>query len=156
MTKAMQNSFRVFEQALSLLPHGPEFRFVDRLTELDPGISGIGEYTLRGDEPFIRGHFPGQPIMPGVLMIEAAAQMAGVVAQSDPKQTPLSDLKLTAVRSAKILGAAKPGETMGIHAHIDGRLENLIQAGSKITVNDRLILSVHLVLSGQTARVRAE
>ncbi|MFA6547132.1 MAG: beta-hydroxyacyl-ACP dehydratase, partial [Limisphaerales bacterium] len=71
-------------QALAFLPHGPEFRFVDRLTVLEPGVRGEGEYTVRGDEPFLRGHFPGDPMMPGVLLVEAAAQLAGIVAQSDP------------------------------------------------------------------------
>lgn len=75
-------------QALRALPHGPEFRFLDRLLALDPGRSGRAEYTLRGDEPFLRGHFPGQPLLPGVLLIEAAAQLAGVVAQSDPDVPP--------------------------------------------------------------------
>ncbi|MST95403.1 MAG: hypothetical protein EXS33_09100 [Pedosphaera sp.] len=70
--------------ALASLPHGPEFRFLDRLLRLDPGQSGAGEYTVRRDEPFLRGHFPGQPMMPGVLLVEAAAQLAGTVAQSDP------------------------------------------------------------------------
>ena len=65
--------------ALSFLPHGPEFRFVDRLSALEPGASGAAEFTLRGDEPFLRGHFPGEPLMPGVLLVEAVAQLAGVV-----------------------------------------------------------------------------
>ena len=73
------------DQALKQLPHGPEFRFLDRLTRLDPGKSGSGEYRLRGDEPFLRGHFPGAPIFPGVLLLEAAAQLAGTVAQFDGK-----------------------------------------------------------------------
>ena len=47
------------EKALGLLPHGPEFRFLDRLTALDGGKAGEGEYWVRGDEPFLRGHFPG-------------------------------------------------------------------------------------------------
>src|SRR5438477_373711 len=88
--------------ALRFLPHGPEFRFLDRLTSLDPGRSGTGEYRVRGDEPFLRGHFPGKPLFPGVLLVEAAAQLAGVVAQSDPVIAPLAGLKLTALRNVKI------------------------------------------------------
>jgi len=71
-------------KALAFLPHGPEFRFVDRLTALEPGVHGAGEYTVRGDEPFLRGHFPGDPMMPGVLLVEAAAQLAGIVARPAP------------------------------------------------------------------------
>src|SRR6266481_4905553 len=98
------------EIALNFLPHGAEFRFLDRLTKLDGGKCGDGEYKIRGDEPFLRGHFPGEPIFPGVLLVEAAAQLAGVVAQSDPKISPLPGLKLTALRNGKILGAVTPGE----------------------------------------------
>src|SRR6266542_937487 len=101
-----------FTEALKRLPHGPEFRFVDRLVSLDPGQHGVAEYTVRGDEFFLRGHFPSQPIFPGVLLVEAAAQLAGVVAQSDPKIPPLRGLKLTALRNVKILGAVKPGEVI--------------------------------------------
>src|SRR6185369_6351247 len=100
------------EKALSLLTHGPECRFLDRLTVLDGGKSGRGEYRIRGDEPFLRGHFPGVPIFPGVLLAEAAAQLAGVVVQSDPAVAPLKNLKLTALRNAKILGAARPGDVL--------------------------------------------
>src|SRR3954454_14499121 len=102
--------------ALKLLPHGPEFRFIDRLSKLDPGKSGAGEYTVRGDEPFLRGHFPGQPIFPGVLLVEAAAQLAGTVAQGDPQIQPLAGLKLTAMRGIKILGTARPGEVINVEA----------------------------------------
>src|SRR4051812_44250405 len=109
-------------KALASLPHGPEFRFLDRLVSLDPGRHGIGEYTLRGDEPFLRGHFPGDPIMPGVLLVEAAAQLAGTVAQSDPGIPPLPGLKLTAMRGVKILGAARPGQAIQMEARVTGRL----------------------------------
>ncbi len=65
--------------ALSCLPHGPAFRYVDQITELEPGIRGVGRWSPTGDEPFFAGHFPGRPVVPGVLIGEALAQMAGVV-----------------------------------------------------------------------------
>ena len=135
--------------ALQHLPHGPEFRFIDRLLALDPGKSGTGEYTVRGDEPFLRGHFPGQPMMPGVLLVEAAAQLAGIVAQSDPNFAPLLGLKLTALRAVKILGTARPGEVLRIEAKIIGRLENLVQATAAGTVNEVTVVQAELTLSGQ-------
>src|SRR5580693_1342135 len=119
--------------ALKFLPHGAEFRFIDRLTNLNPGENGAGEYTVRGDEPFLRGHFPGEPIFPGVLLVEAAAQLAGSVAQSDPQIPPLKNLKLTAMRAVKILGTARSGETIQLVATVAGRLGNLIQASASAT-----------------------
>src|ERR1041384_6746090 len=101
-----------FTEVLTTLPHGPEFRFVDKLLSLEPGKSGVGEYTVRGEDIFLRGHFPGEPIFPGVLLVEAGAQLAGTVAQSDPNIKPLAALKLTALRAVKIFGAARPGETI--------------------------------------------
>ena len=139
-------------QALLSLPHGPEFRFIDCLLELDPGRSGSGEYRVRGDEPFLRGHFPGQPVMPGVLLIEAAAQLAGIVAQSDPRIPPMPDLKLTAIRAAKILGTAAPGQVIHIESRILGRMNNLVQAQATTSVNGKLVLQAELTLSGEVSR----
>ena len=137
-----------FDKALASLPHGPEFRFVDRLLELEEGKRGVGEYRLRGDEVFLRGHFPGEPLMPGVLLVEAAAQLAGVVAQSDPAIPPLSGLKLTAFRNVKILGTARPGEIIRIEARLVGRLDKLVQAQATASVNGRTVLQAELTLSG--------
>ena len=135
-------------RALESLPHGAEFRFIDRLLALDPGVSGAGEYQVRGDEPFLRGHFPSHPLMPGVLLLEAAAQLAGTVAQSDPTVPPMPGLKLTAVRGAKILGTARPGEVIRFEARVVGRLNNLVQAQALASVNGSLVLQAELTLSG--------
>lgn len=139
------------EAALARLPHGPGFRFVDRLLELVPGKSGVAEYRVRGDEPFLRGHFPGDPMMPGVLLIEAAAQLAGVVAQSDPNHAPMPGLKLTALRQVKILGTAKPGDTLHIRAEVQTRLGNLVQASGTVRLHDRVLLQADVTLAGQAA-----
>ena len=139
----------MLQQALGSLPHGPEFRFLDRLTALDPGKNGRGEYTVRGDEPFLRGHFPGEPVFPGVLLVEAAAQLAGVVAQTDPAIPPLAGLKLTALRNVKIFGTARPGELILLEATLSGRLGGLVQAHATARVGETLCLTADLTLSGK-------
>jgi len=139
----------ILQLALSSLPHGLEFRFVDRLLRLEPGKNGAGEYLVRGDEPFLKGHFPGHPLLPGVLLIEAIAQLAGTVAQSDPTIPPLAGLKLTAVRNAKILGTAAPGEVVQLSAEVLGRMGNLIQTKGEAIVNGQRVLAVELTLSGE-------
>lgn len=134
--------------ALESLPHGPSFRFLDELTSLDPGREGAAVYRIRGDEDFLTGHFPGQPMMPGVILIEAIAQLGGVVAQTDPQTGPLGDLRLTAVRAAKILGAAVPGETLEIHAKVEGRMGGLVQIDGTVTVAGKPLASARVTLSG--------
>jgi 3-hydroxyacyl-[acyl-carrier-protein] dehydratase len=134
--------------ALHALPHGPEFRFLDQLTALVPGQSGSGQYRVRGDEPFLAGHFPGQPLFPGVLLLEAGAQLAGAIAQADPAVTPLVDLKLTAIRNAKILGTARPGQTIQLEARILKRLGPLIQAAITASVDNHCVLQTELTLGG--------
>ena len=138
----------LLQSALSLLPHGVEFRFVDKLSSLDPGKTGRGEYLVRGDEEFLRGHFPGAPLFPGVLLIEAAAQLSGIVAQTDPAIRRLANLKLTAVRGAKILGSAAPGETVVLESNISGRLGDLVQASASAWVQGKLVLQTELTLAG--------
>ena len=138
------------QEALQSLPHGPEFRFLDSLLSWVPGKEGVGEYRVRGDEYFLRGHFAGNPMLPGVLLVEAAAQLAGVVAQHDPALAPLSDLKLTALRAVKILGTARPGETLRLQVRITGRLGPLVQAEGEAFVSGKKVLAVELTLSGSS------
>ncbi len=119
-------------QALSSLPHGPEFRFVDELTELVPGVSGKAVWKLKGGEEFLRGHFPNAPLMPGVLMIEALAQLGGILIQTRPGETPLKNLRLTAVRQVKILGSITPGQSLHITGTLQGMLDTLGQVSGEI------------------------
>ncbi len=67
-------------EIMKFLPHRYPFLLVDRITDLKPGVSATGLKNVTMNEPFFQGHFPGQPIMPGVLIIEAMAQVAGVMA----------------------------------------------------------------------------
>jgi 3-hydroxyacyl-[acyl-carrier-protein] dehydratase len=136
-----------FQSALAGLPHGPGFRFVDGLTDLEPGVSAAGNYRVKEDEWFFAGHFPGNPMLPGVIMVEAIAQLGGIVVQSDPARPPVADLRLTAIRAAKVLGAARPGESLTIKANIEGCLGNLFQISGEIHGVNGLLASAKVTLS---------
>lgn len=136
------------EQALASLPHGPGFRFVDALSRLEPGRQGEGRYLVRGDEWFLAAHFPGEPLFPGVLLVEAVAQIAGVVAQSDPEHPRLNGLKLAALQNVKILGTARPGETIALSAEVTRRMGGLVQVQGQAFVGERLLLQASLTLAG--------
>lgn len=137
-------------QALSSLPHGPAFRFIDELVEMLPGVSATARWTLKGDEAFLEGHFPGLPLLPGVIMIESLAQLGGILAQSDRGENPLKNLRLTAVRQFKILGSIPPGQTLTIHAKRDAVMPGLVQVSGEILTADGTKLATgSVVLSGE-------
>lgn len=71
-------------EIMRVIPHRHPFLLVDRILELDPGKRAVGIKNVSGNEPFFQGHFPGYPVMPGVLIIEALAQVGAVAVLSVP------------------------------------------------------------------------
>lgn len=134
---------------LDALPHGPSFRFVDALVSLMPGKEAVAVYQVKGAEAFLEGHFPGNPMMPGVILIEAIAQLGGVVAQSDPEHAPMRDLRLSGVRAAKILGAAVPGDVLTIRVRVEGRLGGLVQVAGEVDGPNGPLAMAKVTLSGE-------
>jgi len=102
-------------QIMELLPHRYPFLLIDKLVDLVPGESAVGIKNVTFNEPFFQGHFPGRPIMPGVLIIEAMAQTAAcVVVQGMPK----SDKRLVyfmSVENARFRKPVMPGDQLRIH-----------------------------------------
>jgi 3-hydroxyacyl-[acyl-carrier-protein] dehydratase len=129
------------------LPHGPEFRFLDSITRMEAGKSGTAVYKVRGDEDFLKGHFPGNPIVPGVILIEAVAQLAGCVGQAG-RATPLKNLKLAGVRNAKISGTAATGQTIELSASIAATMGNVFQASGTAVVDGKVVLQTDVILAG--------
>jgi len=81
-------------------------------------------------------------------MIEAIAQLGGVAAQSDPNEAKLEDMRLTAVKNAKILGTAEPGATLTIEVKVEGRMGPLIQVSGSVSESETRLASAIVMLSG--------
>jgi 3-hydroxyacyl-[acyl-carrier-protein] dehydratase len=75
----------VDDDPVALLPHRPPFRFVDTVDELKAGERVTARYRVTGEEPFLAGHFPGNPVFPGVLQLEALAQAGGIALLADDR-----------------------------------------------------------------------
>lgn len=93
------------------LPHRPPFLLLDALVAIDPGASASGTWTLRGDEWFFPGHFPGRPTTPGVLLLESIAQCGAVAVLSDERYAGRLPL-FGGVERARFRRQVLPGDTV--------------------------------------------
>ena len=113
---------------VDVIPHRAPFLFLDEVVELDPGISARGRWTLTGDESFFAGHFPGRPTLPGVLMVEAIAQLGAYVVLSDERFVGKLPL-FGGVDSARFRRQAVPGDTLDLEIVL-GRMSARAGKGS--------------------------
>ena len=98
-----------------LLPHRYPFLLVDRVDELEPGKRAVGVKNVTANEPFFQGHFPGNPIMPGVLIVEALAQVAGVAGLSLPDNKGKLGL-FAGIEGMRFKRQVVPGDTLTLEA----------------------------------------
>jgi 3-hydroxyacyl-[acyl-carrier-protein] dehydratase len=103
-----------------LIPHRPPFLLVSEIVELEPAVSARGRWHLKGDEEFFNGHFPGNPVLPGVLMVESLAQLAAAVVLADGRYEGRLPL-FGGIDRARFRRQVVPGETLDLEVSI-GRL----------------------------------
>jgi 3-hydroxyacyl-[acyl-carrier-protein] dehydratase len=101
-----------------LLPHRPPFLFVDDIVEVSPGRTASGRWRLTGDEAFFGGHFPGRPTLPGVLMVEAIAQLGAIALLADEAYRGKLPL-FGGIDKARFRRQVLPGDTLDLEVELD-------------------------------------
>jgi beta-hydroxyacyl-ACP dehydratase FabZ len=126
---------------LGRLPHGVSFRFVDRIVELTPGKRVIALKNVTVGDPHLQGHFPGNPLMPGVLLVEAMAQAAGLLLPDG------SSAVLAQIRDARFRRPVVPGDQVLIEVEPLGGLGGLQRFSAKVSVDSSTVAEAELVLA---------
>lgn len=140
------------DEIMELLPHRPPFLFVDRIVKFIPDKSIIAERVINPDEPHFAGHFPGIPIMPGVLITDALAQTSGLLWGFTKKvlQNHVSDkpeIFFLAAANMKYVHPAKPGDILLLSAAKDKSFGALFTYDVEATVGRNLIAKGSLTLA---------
>jgi 3-hydroxyacyl-[acyl-carrier-protein] dehydratase len=101
-----------------ILPHRDPFLLIDEVTELEPGVRVVARKTVRPDEWYLAGHFPGRPIMPGVLIVEALAQTGAVAVLSEPENR--GKLAFFAgIDECRFKRIVEPGDVLDLRCELD-------------------------------------
>ena len=128
-------------------PHGPGFSFLDAFEVTVAGREGRGRKWLDPQLPFFTDHFPGQPLMPGVLLIECAAQTAGALWASTQAADAPAHFILAQVMQFKIQQPVLPGETIETEVMLDTTFGQLAQFDATLRVNQIEVARGRIVLS---------
>lgn len=113
------------DQIMDLIPHRPPFLMIDRVTEIVSGTSAVGIKEVTADEDYFKGHFPGHPIMPGVLIIEAMAQTSAVLVVESMGKEGGNLVYFMSVDQARFRKPVFPGDRLCLHVekqHSRGRV----------------------------------
>jgi beta-hydroxyacyl-ACP dehydratase FabZ len=123
---------------LNILPHRYPFLLVDRVVELDPGKRIVGLKNVTVNEQFFQGHFPGAPVMPGVLIIESMAQVAGVLIYRDMPDRARKLIYFTGIENAKFRRPVTPGDQLLVEMELISRRNTFGKMAGRATVDGKL------------------
>jgi 3-hydroxyacyl-[acyl-carrier-protein] dehydratase len=134
------------KEIMNLLPHGYPFLLVDRILEIEPGkrITGIKNVTY--NEPFFQGHFPGRPIMPGVLIVESMAQTAGVlICSSLPEEDHKKPVYFLGIDHVRFRKPVTPGDQLRLELEITRHRQSIWGFKGKALVDGKLVAEADLL-----------
>ncbi|MFZ3375236.1 MAG: 3-hydroxyacyl-ACP dehydratase FabZ family protein [Chthoniobacterales bacterium] len=132
------------------LPHRPPFVFVRELIACDPGVSAECATTFDGDDPMFAGHFPSNPLVPGVILTEALAQTAGIAAVAAHAENAGRLFLLSGIRGMKFFRVVRPEERIVLRAEKVGEMGELFQFKVAADVDGKRVAEGELVLSKAT------
>jgi 3-hydroxyacyl-[acyl-carrier-protein] dehydratase len=141
-------------EVLHRLPHRPPFRFVSEVTLLEPRRRAEGVWRVSSEEEFFRGHFPGEPLVPGVLLAEALAQLAGLVAFAETSDDTSRAARLAQV-SVKFLAGVTPPASIALHAMLAKEMSGLFLFEVRAEIGGAVAVAGSLVLASAAAGDRA-
>ncbi len=124
---------------MKLLPHRYPMLMVDRIVELEPEKRIVGLKNVTINEEFFQGHFPGVPVMPGVLIVEAMAQVAGVLIYRDLPDREKRLIYFTGIENARFRRPVVPGDRLRIEMEFLNRRNNFGKMVGRATVDGKLV-----------------
>ena len=136
------------QQIMERLPHRYPFLLVDRVLEIDPGRRILALKGVTFNEEFFQGHFPGQPVMPGVLILEAMAQAGGILILPPDGSAAGKAFYLVAVDHAKFRRPVVPGDRLTIELNVIRARGNFRKLAGRAEVDGQLVAEAELTLTG--------
>lgn len=134
------------KEILNMLPHGYPFLLVDRILEMEPGKRVVGIKNVTYNEPFFPGHFPGRPIMPGVLIVESMAQTAGVlVFNSLPMEDHKKPVYFLGIDNVRFRKPVIPGDQLRLELEITRHRQSIWGFKGKAFVDGKLVAEADLL-----------
>jgi beta-hydroxyacyl-ACP dehydratase FabZ len=131
-------------EIMQYLPHRYPFLLVDRITEMEEGKRIVGIKNVSVNEPFFQGHFPGHPIMPGVLIIEAMAQTAGVLSMQMVDDPASKVIYFMSIDKAKFRQPVMPGDQLRLELEVIKIRVPIMKLDGKAYVGDKKVAEAQL------------